>query len=129
MAGAVIGTLLIDIATDVAKLKKGFDEAQNTVQQFGRSIDRIGSLFKAAMATFAVSISLQGLKSLADSIGGIAEEAEKVGLSARDFQAFTLALQEAGLRGEQATAVLGKGAKFLGEALEGNKDNVETLRA
>lgn len=129
MAGSSkAGSLLIDVAADVGKLRKDFNDASGIVKGFGRDIEAMGRLFKTAMAGLAVGAVVHQVLALVDAVGALGEAAETVGLSTRDFQAFTAALTQAGVEGSQAQALLAKGAKFLGGAMEGNKENIERLK-
>jgi lambda family phage tail tape measure protein len=127
MATGKAGSLLIDIAANTAQLKKDMADAQASITSFGKAVEGIGTVVKAAFAAMVAREVLGFIEDLTKSVGDLADQAKRVGLSTDDFQAFTTALQKAGESAANAQSVLAAGTRFLGQALEGNKQNITTL--
>lgn len=127
MASGKAGSLLIDIAANTAQLKKDMDEAKTSIAGFGRAVEGIGQVVKGAFAIMVAREVIGFIKELTTAVGDLEDKAKQVGLSTRDFQAFTIAMQQAGATASETSNLLSSGARFLGSALQGNKANIDLL--
>jgi hypothetical protein len=125
---AAAAKLLIDIATDIAKLRSDFGAAKSVVSDFGRDIEKIGGVVKTALGGIGVGLSVGGIKAFVDSIGDIADQAAKVQLGTDSFQALQAAMRDAGITGETSLNLIAKASDTLGKAFDGNKEQVELLQ-
>ena len=85
--------------------------AQRIAGAFGRAFDALTS-FKTAMAAFAGGVVVSQIKALVDQIGGIGEEAARLGVTSAEFQRLDVLAQQ------NATSVsaLGTAFRVLGNA-------------
>lgn len=128
MAGALAGTLLIDIATNVASLKAGFDQAGNVVKGFGESVSKIGNLIKGALGFVGFEQAIHQTLSLMEAVGDLQDKAQSLALTTDELQAFSAAMADAGVKSEQSGVLLGKAAKYVGDALQGSKESIEFFK-
>jgi hypothetical protein len=127
MASGKAGSLLIDIAANTAQLKKDMTEAQAQVAGLAKTVEGAATVVKAAFAAMVAREVINFVVELGRAVGDLADKAKQVGLSTRDFQAFTIAMQQAGASASETQQVLSAGARFLGNALQGNKENITLL--
>ena len=121
------GSLLIDIAANTAQLKKDMDEAKSQIDTPTNSIYTLSQHVKRAFPPMAAREVIGFIKDLTTAVGELEDKAKQVGLSTRDFQAFTIAMQQAGATASEVSNILSRGASFLGNALQGNKANIDLL--
>lgn len=125
--------LLIDIAADIAKLRTDFGEANTVVQQFGAKVKAVGDTIKTALGAFGISLGISSIISFGERVTKAADDmadlAENLKFSTRDFQAFQNAAYLAGQSIEGTTGAIAKFNVFVGNALEGQKAQVELLRS
>jgi lambda family phage tail tape measure protein len=121
------GSLLIDIAANTAQLKKDMDEAKTQIAGLGRSVEGVANVVRGAFQLMVAREVINFIKELTTAVGDLEDKAKQVGLSTRDFQAFTIAMQQAGATASEVSNILSTGARFLGSALQGNKANIDLL--
>ena len=127
MATGKAGSLLIDIAANTAQLKKDMGEASAAITAFAKTAEFAGQVLKTALSFEIAREVISTLVELTKTVGDLADQARRVGLSTDDFQAFTIAMQKAGASASEAQSVLASGQRFLGQAMEGNKQSIELL--
>ena len=125
---AKVASLLIDVAADVAKVRKDFGDMSQVVEGFGHTVEKVGDLLKTAIGIFSIEQGIDKIRELVQEVGDLGEKAETMGLGAEQMQAFTIALQQSGVAADQAGALLGKAARTVGTALEGNKEAIDFFK-
>jgi len=120
-------TLMIDIAADVAKLRTGFEQAEKMVGNFGKKFSSLGTAFKVGLAGLGVGLGINAIRQMASAAGNIGEHAEAVGLGVENFQALTVAMQQAGVESDKVSKILAKSADLFGKALGGDKSSLDML--
>jgi hypothetical protein len=125
---AKVASLLIDVAADVAKVRKDFGDMSQVVEGFGHTVEKVGDLLKTAIGIFSIEQGIDKIRELVHEVGDLGEKAETMGLGAEQMQAFTIALQQSGVAADQAGALLGKAARTVGTALEGNKEAIDFFK-
>jgi lambda family phage tail tape measure protein len=125
---AKVASLLIDVAADVAKVRKDFGDMSQVVEGFGHTVEKVGDLLKTAIGIFSIEQGIDKIRELVQEVGDLGEKAETMGLGAEQMQAFTVALQQSGVAADQAGALLGKAARTVGTALEGNKEAIDFFK-
>ena len=127
MASGKAGSLLIDIAANTAQLKKDMGEAKESIAGFGQTVQGVAGAVKGYYAAMVAREVIESIKELVTAVGDLADEAKRVGLSTQDFQALTIAMQSAGVKATEVQTALAAGSRFLGQAMEGNKQSIDTL--
>ena len=121
---AKVASLLIDVAADIASLKKDFDTASKTVSGFGDKIKAVGQGIAAAFSAHEIIAFGDRIQA---NIDAMADMAENLKIPVEDFQTLQNAAYLAGQNIEATGGAIGKFNVFVGKATEGNKEAIETL--
>src|SRR5262249_21372211 len=114
MAGKA-GSLLIDLAANVAQLRQDFNAAEQEVSNFAQSVVTIGTRIAGALGAMAIASKIQDFAKQVADTGVKAEElAQKLKLTAEQAQA----LQVVSNRTGQSLDELAKYGKQNSEWLE-----------
>src|SRR5262245_39115400 len=105
-----VASLMINVAANVAELRKGFDQAGKVVQGFGQTVETIGNSIKTAIGALSFAEATRRVMALIDEVGNMGEIAQTMALSTDEMQAFTAAMAEAGLSAEKSAGLMGKAA-------------------
>ena len=121
---ARVASLLIDVAADIAKIRKDFDQAGQIVGDFGKKVEAIG---KALAGIFAARAVVNFGEGIAKQLDDMSDAAENLKIPFEDFQALTNAAYLAGQSVENTTNAFAKFNQFMGKAEGGSKEQIETL--
>ena len=132
---AVIGDLVVDLRANTAKFEREMRKAETTTQRFNarvkmanrsmQSFDRRTAGARRGTALLATGLGVATVKALqlADAIG---KTSRNVGLSARDFQAYTSSAKEAGVTQAQLTTNMTAFVKRIGELRTRTSSQLQT---
>jgi len=132
---AVAGDVLIRFAADFAELKIGLDQVKGKMNEFGNQMKSVGNQVEGAIGSwvgrFVALLSIERIHAFTEEIktfaDNLSDAAENLKLTAEQLQI----LQGAGLLSGQAVesvnAALGKFNVFIGNAMRGNKEQIDTL--
>ena len=110
---------------------------QNKINNFGKDVGKsiAGVLGPMALVGFAVSKVTDYLaemekkaKEAFDFGAGLADSADKLGVTAEEFQKITQAAQATGLSVDNVTTAYKASAKFLADVKSGNAEAIETFK-
>src|SRR5262245_33886270 len=117
--------LMIDLAANVAGIRKDFNEASGIVAKFGSDVEKVANIVKSALGALGVATSIEGIREFIRAVGDLGEAADSVALTTDQFQAFSTALTQAGVHAENTSTLLGKAARTVGDALQGQKQQAD----
>jgi hypothetical protein len=130
---ASLGSLVVDLQVQSAQLKKGLDDANKKLDDFGKSSDRIGKVLSTAfnLTVFKqVGEKLAGFvqhgAQVADSMGKMAQS---TGTSVEEFSRLAYAAELSDVSAEELSASMGKLNKKISEAASGNRDAGAVFKA
>lgn len=121
---AKVASLLIDVAANIASLRKDFDDAGKVVNGFG---NKIAAVAKTLAGAFSVQQVIAFGEAIQSSVDAMADLAENLEIPVTDFQALQNSALLAGQSIEATGAALQKFTVFVGKAAEGGKDQIERL--
>lgn len=130
---AKLDSLVIDLQANTAELKKGLDEANAKIKDFGEKMnslakvvtfDKIAHVVKEA-ATSLVEFTLRG----AESADRMAKMARAAGVTVEEFSRLNYAATLGGVPTEALGVAFTKLNKTLAEAASGSKEQVALFKA
>lgn len=125
---AKVTELMVKMSADVAELRAGMAAAGQAIGLMAKQVQTLGNQMKAVFTGAVVGGLVNLVKGVLDSVGALQDQSEALGIAASDLQAYQLAAAGAGVSNEKLQGGLSKYLKLVGEASEGNKEAVETLR-
>ncbi len=125
---ATAANILIRLGMDVASLREGMAVANKQLEGFGAGVNKVAGLLKGAVALFAVDQIAQYASRLLDTAGGFSELAESMGVGVVAFQAWSLALGEAGVGSTELQKALQTLSKNVNEARDGSKEAISRFK-
>lgn len=132
---ALGGDILIKLGADVAELRAGFDTAgaelksfQDKLSGFAASVVKIGSGIVAALGVREIIGELAEYgKKLQENAAQISTQAEVLGLTTDQFQAYRAAALESGQSADVITTAITKFNVAIGQAEQGSRKQIEAL--
>lgn len=116
MAAATLGSLVLELGADIAKLRRDVGQATGVLQGFARTAQGIGNQIKGVFAGLGAGALVAAARNAAAFADNLIETADAVGLNAQRFQELQFAAQQSGVSAEQFATGLGRLAKQAGEA-------------
>ena len=134
MSMQMIGGLMVQLAADVASLKKDMAEAEKVVDKGALAMQKGVDLAKSAFVGLAGVISVAALyswvKAAADAGDEMKAFSQKTGVAVEDVAGLQLAFKQGGVESAALQGAIGKMAKQMGEGSKAFKDmGVETRNA
>lgn len=127
MAARIVGTLLWELAADMAKLRVGMDDAVKQVNSAMKSIDGAIDIGKKAFGALAAAAGIASfgsfVKSAIDAADRLAEMSERTGVAASELSRLELAFKLGGVSSEGMQQSLVK----LSVTMNTNSDAIEQL--
>ncbi len=130
--GNKVGSLEVDIALESANFIAGLKRAAAETEKTGKAINSAMNFAKGAAIGFVGALSIDAISNAAqaafDYADAIVDLSDRTGASTTTLQQFRYAAQLSGSSVESADAAVGKFAKSLGSALNGNDAMAKGLR-
>lgn len=132
---ALGGDILIKLGADVAELRAGFDQAgtelksfQDKLSSFAASVVKIGAgIIGALELKETISRIAEYGKSLQENAANLQTQAEALGLTTDQFQAYRAAAIESGQSADVITTAITKFNVAIGQAEQGSRKQIEAL--
>ena len=130
MAGT-LGSLIVDISADVARLRKDMTRARRTVDRAMNSIRKsagtAGRALGGIAAGLAAGLAGGGLRQAVADVAELANQSEKIGIAAEDLQVYRVAAQQVGQTSQAATLSIQRFSRRVAEAANGTGELAKTL--
>jgi hypothetical protein len=139
-----LGSLVIDIAAELAGFKKGLSDAEFRAEQMARniekSVERVSSAFESMTdriteigavvgVAFSVDRVVEFTKSVIESAAHVHELSQAVGISAKSLTAYSVAAAETGVDIEELATGMGHLEKQANAAAHGNESAAAAFAA
>lgn len=136
MAATSIGTLMVDMAANVASLKTDMDRAVRVVSRGSQDMQRMANMARSALGAIGLGLSAAGLASVFRSVVGGAAEAmdaigklsQKVGIGVEALGELEHAAKLADVSREELQTGVTRLAAKVADAASGNKEAAETFK-
>ncbi len=133
-----VGQITVDLDAKVAKFNENIAKARNSLEQAGqrmnKSLTAIDKGFAIVARGAATLVGALGVAALAqfgrqalDTIGGLGELAQQMGVTTDTLQTLQFAALETGNSLEEIQSAIQRFSKTVGEAAEGNEKAIETF--
>lgn len=117
--------------TQADRLRRVQTETDRAAGSFGGLTTMVGSA-RSIMGAFGVTLGLVGLvqfgRHVIDTVGGLGEMAEQMGVTTQALQVYQFTADQAGLKQEQLATGLQFFTRRIGEAAEGNDEAIDSFR-
>lgn len=131
-----VGTLLVNMAANVAGLRTDMDRAAQAVERGARRIDSAAKVARTALGAIGIGLSAAGIAGFfkrlvldtANAADALDEMSQKVGVGVEQIQEYTLAVQTSGMTMQDFEGALIRFSRSIDEARLGTQESVEAFQ-